>query len=340
MAITNVQSRATSGLGSSLSLAFLSDPTAGNLLVYGSSSNDDPTSITDTQQTPLKAIDAGASFNWGDIWYSANCVGAATTVTVNGGAGQNRSLLIAEYSGCATSSVLDKTSSNSGFGTAMDSGGAVTTDTADELLFLLSASESTRSTTFTGSFSELQDTGPGATCSGAIAERIVSATGSYQGTGTLNSNGNWVMCLATFRGAPPPPPVSAALTGTVTNTLTNEDVQAGGKTIILTLTEDTWVASGATFNGQRQNIIDGLDSDGSAPAGWDAVVKAGQSVAGVIRTSDTVVTITLDAFPAYSIATPEIVTATVPGTALTGGNPLVATPTFQVYVKGVRVGCN
>lgn len=122
---------------------------------------------------------------------------------------------------------------------------------------------------------------------------------------------------------------SAALTGTVT-TATETDIVTGGKTIILTLTGDTWVTAGATFDAQRQNIINGIDSAQAEAAGWDAVVKATQGVAGVVRTSGTVVTITLDAQASYSITANETITATIPATALTGGVQIVASPTFTV----------
>ena len=53
-------------------------------------------------------------------------------------------------------------------------------------------------------------------------------------------------------------PASAAVTGTITSSTDEDDIVSGGQTIVLTLTNDTWVASGATFDAQRQNIIDGL----------------------------------------------------------------------------------
>lgn len=122
---------------------------------------------------------------------------------------------------------------------------------------------------------------------------------------------------------------SVALSGTIIGA--NEaDIVAGGKTIILTLTGDTWVAAGATFDAQRANIIAGLDSAQSELLGWDNTVKVLQGVAGVVRTSNTVVTITLDARPTYSITANETITATVPASALTGGVALVASPTFTV----------
>ena len=122
---------------------------------------------------------------------------------------------------------------------------------------------------------------------------------------------------------------SCALTGTVTGA-TEADIVAGGETIILTLTGDTWVASGAAFDAQRQNIIDGLDSAQSEALGWDNVVKALQGVAGVIRTSDTVVTITLDAQATYLITANETITATVPASAVSLGSAIVAAPTFTI----------
>ena len=70
---------------------------------------------------------------------------------------------------------------------------------------------------------------------------------------------------------------TAAVTGTVTDDI-EQDIRSGGSTIILTLTDDTWVAAGAAFDAQRQNIIDGLDSTQAEAAGWDAVVKAGLNV--------------------------------------------------------------
>ena len=122
---------------------------------------------------------------------------------------------------------------------------------------------------------------------------------------------------------------TAALTGTIT-TANEGDIVAGGKTIILTLTGDTWVAAGATFDAQRQNIINGIDSAQAEATGWDAVVKATLAVSAVVRTSDTVVTITLTAFATYDITATETITATIPATAVSLGAQIVASPTFQV----------
>ncbi len=128
--------------------------------------------------------------------------------------------------------------------------------------------------------------------------------------------------------------LGVTLSGTIT-TATEAAIVLGGRTIILTVTGDTWVAAGAAFDAQRQAIINGLDSGQAEPLGWDAVVKAGLAVTAVVRTSNTVVTITLPAFAAYDILTAETITATVPGAALTGAVALVASPTFGITPTGV-----
>lgn len=131
------------------------------------------------------------------------------------------------------------------------------------------------------------------------------------------------------------PTNSVALTGTVTTAI-EADIVTGGKTIILTLTGDTWVTVGATFDAQRQNIINGLTSAQSEALGWNNVVKALQGVAGVVQTSSTIVTITLDAQATYNITAAETITVTVPATALTGAGALVATPTFTINLAAAQ----
>ena len=125
---------------------------------------------------------------------------------------------------------------------------------------------------------------------------------------------------------------SVALSGTIT-TATEADIRTGGETIILTLTDDTWVASGTTFDAQRQHIIDGLDAATSPTSGWNNEVRDKAPVTDVVRTSDTVVTITLSAQSGYDISAAETITATVPSSALvTSGFPIVASPTFDIIV--------
>ena len=129
----------------------------------------------------------------------------------------------------------------------------------------------------------------------------------------------------------------ATVSGTVTPGVVEGDIVAGGKTVIITLTNATWVAAGAAFDAQRQNIIDGLDSAQSETTGWNTEVRDKQGVAGVVRTSNTVVTITLDAQAAYNITAPETITATVPASIHSGPSDLTATPTFSVNAASAAV---
>jgi hypothetical protein len=108
-------------------------------------------------------------------------------------------------------------------------------------------------------------------------------------------------------------PTTATLTGTfVSTTVDEDDIQAGGKTIIITLAgTHTWEDAGAAFNATRQGIIDSFDSAQAETNGWDAE-RTNIPVTDVVRTSGTVVTITLSALTDYEITAAETITCTLP----------------------------
>ena len=116
---------------------------------------------------------------------------------------------------------------------------------------------------------------------------------------------------------------------------TEAQIRAGGQTITIDLSNDTWVAVGP-FAAERQNIINGLVSAQAEAFGWNAVVQATQTVAGVVRASNTQVVITLDAFAAYNITANETITVTIPATAVTSAGAMVA-GTFDVTAEPVVV---
>jgi len=123
---------------------------------------------------------------------------------------------------------------------------------------------------------------------------------------------------------------SVDVSGTIVSTCSRVDIVNGGRTIILSVTGDTWVASGATFNAQRQAILDGLTSNQNETAGWNAEVRDNEVVGAVVRTSERVVTITLSAASAYSTLASETITVTVPAAALVGAVAVVSSPTFEI----------
>ena len=90
----------------------------------------------------------------------------------------------------------------------------------------------------------------------------------------------------------------------------------GGKTIILTLVNDTWAPSGAAFDAVRADIREGLVSNNNEAAGWNARRSTLVPVANVVRSSNDQVTITLAADAGYSITESETIAASVPAAAL------------------------
>lgn len=113
--------------------------------------------------------------------------------------------------------------------------------------------------------------------------------------------------------------------------LTEPVVVADSHITTITLSNDTWVPSGSAFNQVRQIILNGVTSAQSEILGWNREVRDKESVTSVVRTSDTLVTITWSAAPDYDITGNEAITVTVPDEALiTSTSPVVATPAIAV----------
>jgi len=113
--------------------------------------------------------------------------------------------------------------------------------------------------------------------------------------------------------------------------LTEPLLVAGGQVITITLTDDTWVAAGTPFDQVRQIIINGMTSAQTEDKGWNRELRDKEFITSVVRTSNTLVTITLSASPDYDITVGEVITVTVPDEALNVSvSPLIATPTIGV----------
>jgi len=83
------------------------------------------------------------------------------------------------------------------------------------------------------------------------------------------------------------------------------------------------------FNALAAALTAGFTSAQSEAGGWNAKVRDALKITWV-RTSDTVATGTLQAAADYDITAQETITGTIPGSILTGGSPIVATPTFTI----------
>ena len=123
---------------------------------------------------------------------------------------------------------------------------------------------------------------------------------------------------------------SATVTGTASLGLSEWRVEYGGATIVLTLTGTTWVSLGATFDAQRQAIINGISSAQSETTGWNTEVRDNEVVGSVVRNSDTVVTITLTAAADYEVTANEVITITIPGASIAAGSPITVLPSITV----------
>lgn len=128
--------------------------------------------------------------------------------------------------------------------------------------------------------------------------------------------------------------VAGSITGTATAGITEADIVTGGKTIIVTLTGDTFKAAGTGPIGSTadtQALIDGFSAASSPTNGWNNEVRDKALTSEIVRTSDTVATWTIAAQAGYDITAQEVVTGTIPVAVLvTGAAPVVATPTFTI----------
>ncbi len=119
---------------------------------------------------------------------------------------------------------------------------------------------------------------------------------------------------------------SAAVTGTGGGGMTGADIRAGGKTIVVTLTGDTF---GTIDDTKRQAFINAFVAASSPTWGWNNT-RPSIPVAAVVATSSTVWTMTLPALPGYQSDTSEVVTPTIPASILAGALAIVATPTIGI----------
>lgn len=130
--------------------------------------------------------------------------------------------------------------------------------------------------------------------------------------------------LAEAMGGP-----TVAATGTFLTTPTEGEVVTGGQTIILTLTGETWIAAGAALTEAIRRSLTVRDNQA---AGWNVKIRAVLTATEIVRTSGTVVTVTLPAAAAYAIATDEVLDIVVVRAALTAAANPIAVPSVYTIV--------
>lgn len=153
-------------------------------------------------------------------------------------------------------------------------------------------------------------------------------TPSYQSTNTFSTTKGISVEIAEGSA------VTSVLTGTMTATVDEDDITAGGKTIIVTLSGDTFKAAGTGPIGSTadtQALIDGFDAASSPTNGWNNEVRDKAATTEVVRTSSTVATWTVAAQAGYDVSAQETITGTIPTAVLvTGAGAITSTPTFTV----------
>jgi hypothetical protein len=156
-----VQENDNTGSGTSLGVAFLASPTAGNFLAYASGGDGDATGVSDNRNGA--ALKAGDVNNTGLAVYAdihfvrRHAGGGATTATRTTASSSNHSLAVLEYDGCSSPQprAADPTTSTSG---ASHSAGPVPAKNQDIAIAVVCCDTAFESYTPDGSFTERADT--------------------------------------------------------------------------------------------------------------------------------------------------------------------------------------
>lgn len=122
---------------------------------------------------------------------------------------------------------------------------------------------------------------------------------------------------------------SVALTGTaIAGGVLESEIVTGSETVIYTVTGDTWVATIGDDNGITTAFLAGITGDDAGANGFDDEVALVHG--NLVRTSATILTLTLPAAGSYSIAADETISSVIPATAFTNKSEPLTTATFDV----------
>lgn len=199
----------------SKNVTFTNSTTSGNTIIVfvtsyydGAGNAGTPWSVDDNKSNSFTSAihDGSGSFGGAEIFYAENINGGSShTITVHATTVPTYwEITIVEYSGLNTASSLDQTS-GSGYVAASGSytSGAKTTDTTNELLTgVVHYFSTTVTATGDGSWSVFNTVTDSTTADRqAVQDQIVSATGSYQSSGTFDSTPSFstTTIMATFR---------------------------------------------------------------------------------------------------------------------------------------------
>ncbi|HZP25872.1 MAG TPA: hypothetical protein VFB90_02380 [Dehalococcoidia bacterium] len=184
----------------SVSATFASTPGQSNLLVaiVGTAS-----SVTiNTPSGWTSAIKESSSSPGQAIFYKVAGASESKTVTVSVSSSVRLDLQIYEFDHVATSSPLDGTASNTGFGSSVSSGTVTATGSRDLIIVGVGITTSATFSGWSSSFTEANDfNGGSSSLSSAGAYRIVTSTGNFSTSASASSSGSWRMQIVAFKHA-------------------------------------------------------------------------------------------------------------------------------------------
>jgi hypothetical protein len=199
MAIAFVQAAGTVGT-SVFNLAYGSSNTAGSLLIAVIRISNGTGAITVSDSLNPNWTSAVANVNGTSndaIFFLPNCAAGANTVHVAQSGEGACEFLIAEYSGLALTSPLDKTASSLGTSATGSVGPTATTTVANELIIAGFSNESANGLTFTnGTGYTIRTNAQGNV---VLEDQIVSAKAAYSASIGFGSSVQYSGLIATFK---------------------------------------------------------------------------------------------------------------------------------------------
>jgi len=341
MAITLVGSASAGGTGTAASITHGLTIAANDVGIAIHSVNDNNGTITDNNGAKSFTDDFQANGQGTETHRQAvfsRVFGASADTTLDWTLSTSRrwSILLFVFRGVDTASIYDV--APSGANQSDSTGSTATTNsvtTSNDNSVAVSWVQTDRAdktySAPTNGFGDLtQDT---SNQNQAAAIKILTTAGAVGSSDFTISGGgvDWQTMMFALNEAST---TSSALTGTATASITEDDITTGGKTIIITLTGDTFKAAGTGPIGSTadtQALIDGFDAAASPTNGWNNEVRDKALTSEVVRTSSTVATWTVAAQAGYDISSTETITGTIPTACLvTGAGAIVSTPTFTI----------
>ena len=301
-AYVQATAKAFSGPGSSYSLAFPANTTAGNLLLvaFDYNSGISPFSVTDSQGNSFFPVGNQMTSPGGTlsrVYYAKNILGGADTITVTFSANSGSEIYISEYTGIDPNNPVDVLANASGSAGAVSSGNATTTVAGDVIFgFCIGDWVCTAGSGFAAR-SNLNGN--------LVEDKLAGSAGSYAATGTANNG--WTMQMVALK-----PASGSGVSAPVINSATSATGTVGTAFSYQITATNSPTSFGATNlpNGLSVSSITGLISGTPTAVGTSMVTISATNAGG---TGSATLTLTINPAPPV-ITSPTSATGTV-GTA-------------------------